>query len=443
MLPAIAFLRHQLRDSIGCQCRQGYDTARLEEELNEVPDSYDALAAFAERLARLPLRANWPYVEPDDLEGIRAESHPDRPIGQIKQIALEEASARAEAAFLGSVCGCILGKPLECSPTLDEIRTAGERIGEWPLNDYVTESMLKALGKDHSSWVETVRERIHYVAADDDINYTIIGMLVLEEYGINFTKQDLVRVWLHNLPPMWTWGPERLALIKAAISSVTHRDEFPLDEWVTTWQPGTDACGALIRADAYGYACLGQPELASELAWRDASWTHRRTGIYGAMFIAAAIACAVVMPDPLAICETALQFVPQRSQFHEIALDCFRMVCQAVDWLDGYTRINTKYGKYGHCDVYQEIGTLINTLRFAESVGDGICKQVAQGNDTDSFGATAGSILGAFFGPGSLEDRWLTPFRDRIHPAVAGLHETSLSAVAKRMGQLPALGCGG
>ena len=87
--------------------------------------------------------------------------------------------------------------------------------------------------------------------------------------------------------------------------------------------------------------------------------------------------------------------------------------------------------------IYQEIGTMINTLRFAESIGDGICKQVSQGNDTDSFGCTCGSILGAFFGPGHLEPRWLEPFNDTIHTSMATFHEQRLSAVARRMGELP------
>jgi hypothetical protein len=30
--------------------------------------------------------------------------------------------------------------------------------------------------------------------------------------------------------------------------------------------------------------------------------------------------------------------------------------------------------------VYQKYGTLINTLQFAEKIGDGICKQASQGN---------------------------------------------------------------
>jgi hypothetical protein len=70
-------------------------------------------------------------------------------------------------------------------------------------------------------------------------------------------------------------------------------------------------------------------------------------------------------------------------------------------------------------------------------VGDGICKQVSQGNDTDSYGATAGSLLGAFFGPGSLDDRWLAPFQDTIRTSIATQPEWSLATLARRMGELP------
>jgi ADP-ribosylglycohydrolase len=62
---------------------------------------------------------------------------------------------------------------------------------------------------------------------------------------------------------------------------------------------------------------------------------------------------------------------------------------------------------------------------------------LTQGNDTDSFGATAGSILGAYFGPEGLEERWLAPFHDDIHTALAWFYERSLRGLAKRMGELP------
>jgi ADP-ribosylglycohydrolase len=413
-------------------------TDGLEERLASLPDSYDALHDFAHVLADLPIRQDWPYVEPDDLPGIWAECDPGRPLGAVAEVDLADAARRVEAAFLGSVVGCVLGKPLEVNPTLAELRRALEATGDWPLCDYIREETLAALGRRHGSWTETVRGRIAYVSPDDDINYTILGMVMLEQHGAGLTKLHIKDAWLGHLPVSTTFGPERLMLARAALGSMGRTTEADLDAWVRVCNPKDEYCGALIRADAYGYACPGRPAFAAELAWRDASWTHRRTGTYATMFIAAAIACAQVMTDRLGIFETALQFVPRRSRFHYIASDSLEQVRLASDWLDGYARIHGKYGQYTHCQVYQEVGTLINTLRFAEDVGDGVCKQVSQGNDTDSFGATAGSLLGAYFGPGHLDDRWLAPFNDDLHTAIAWFFERSLSKLAKRMGELPA-----
>jgi hypothetical protein len=90
--------------------------------------------------------------------------------------------------------------------------------------------------------------------------------------------------------------------------------------------------------------------------------------------------------------------------------------------------------------VFQETGTLINTLRFAERVDEGICLQVSQGNDTDSYGATCGAILGTRFGPGFLGAEWIEPFHDIIHTRLAGFWETSLSRTADRVGALARAG---
>jgi hypothetical protein len=49
---------------------------------------------------------------------------------------------------------------------------------------------------------------------------------------------------------------------------------------------------------------------------------------------------------------------------------------------------------------------------------------------------TFGSILGAYSGPEGSEARWLAPFNDDIHTALAQFHERSLSKLAKRMREL-------
>ena len=79
----------------------------------------------------------------------------------------------------------------------------------------------------------------------------------------------------------------------------THRN--PYREWI----------GAQIRADGWGYACAGKPELAAEFAWRDAHWTHRANGIYGEMMFAAIMASAFLVDDPLELINIGLSEIPK------------------------------------------------------------------------------------------------------------------------------------
>jgi len=429
MLPTLAQLRGFLHQVIDDASEQGHLTNGLASELDGLPPSYDAAVAFAHRLAALGLSDDWPYVEPDDHAAIGPECDPARATGPLGPV--PDAADRLRAAFLARVCGCMLGKPFEIDVGLDVIRSALESSDEWPLRDYPTEAALRSLPSLQGQWTELARERIGHVAPDDDINYTILAMLVLEQHGVGFTQEQLRTQWLYNLPPLVTFGPERSFLIASALWSLDGEGFDP-----GLLNPGSELCGALIRADAYGYAAIGNPSLAAELAHRDASMTHRRTGVYGAMFVAAAIAASPFASEPLDMVREGLRYVPQRSRFHERASECLALVEAATDWMDGYERIHERLGGFGFCRIYQELGCLINTLRFATDAAHGICLQVMQGNDTDSFAATAGSMLGAFHG--RIDERWYAPFDDDVHTALAIFHERSLSVIADRMAALPA-----
>jgi ADP-ribosylglycohydrolase len=354
----------------------------------------------------------------------RCDGFGDAPAG----VDLDAVAPKIEAAFIARVCGCMLGKPFEIDPTMDDLRDALEPHGEWPLRFYPTEKAVRSLRHLQGQWRELVRERITHVAPDDDINYTIIAMLALEAKGRDFTHDDLETLWLYNLPVLATFGPERTRLLRSGLETLGLAGPPFVDT-------EAELCGALIRADAYGYACPGHPALAAELAFRDASFTHAGTGIYGAMFVAAAIALALA--GEAGLFDRALRFVPEDSDFAATVRDCISIVDAAPDFETAYATIHRKYEAFGHCKIHQEIGTLINTIRFAADTADGICKQVMQGNDTDSFGATAGSILGAIHGP--IEERWTKPFNDDVHTALASFHERSLRAISERMAALPRL----
>ena len=415
-------------DDLGAQ---GHDVTDARAELAAVRDDHDALVAFTER--RLgdggpPMRDDWPYEEPDDLDEI-ARGWPLR-----IRYDVDDPADRVRAAFTGRVCGCMLGKPFEIFVSLSEIESALRGADEWPLTDYPSEATLRALPALQGQWRELHRDAVTHVAVDDDINYTILAMLVLESKGLDFTHEDMRVHWLHNLPVLATFGPERTRLVRSALMSITGDDP----ELAALLNPGAELCGALIRADAYGYACMGRPDVAAELAHRDASLTHRRTGVYGAMFVAAAIAVAPSIDDPLDVVRTALAYVPEASRFAENIRESLAIVEAAGDWLDGYRGVHERFSAYGFCAIHQEVGTLVNTLRFASDVGHGICLQVMQGNDTDSFGATAGSILGSHLGTGHLDERWTARFNDDVQTALAVFHERSLVAITERMAALPA-----
>lgn len=434
MLPTIEQLHRLIHDALGRREGEGYDVAGLEDELLDVPASYDALLAFAARFAARSMRDDWPYVEPVAWEEILDECDPARSMGLIGEVDLSDAAARIRIGWEGSVVGCQLGKRLEMMPTFAELKRAFLSVGQWPIEDYVTDEALTALGRRHRDG--PLRGETGPAHADDDQNYTVLGLLNLEQHGRDFTHDQLRGLWETNLPIRTTWGPERRGLAAWSIAAATSPEDqlHPLHDLLVF---GDVWCGAQIRADAYGYACPGDPQLAAELATRDATLNHRKTGAYSTAWIAAAIAAAFVHSDPLEVFRLANQYVPQQSRFGEAMREALEIVTAAEDWEAGYHAIHARFGEYGHCHVFQESATLINTVRFAGSVGDGVCIQVMQGNDTDSYAATAGAILGVLFGPGHLEDRWLDPFDDRVDLGLAGCRETKISEIGDRLAALP------
>lgn len=435
MLPSAEQLREVVRLVIADKHDEGHDTSGLLEVLERAGASLDALAALADEVADLPLRPDWPYVEPVDLDDVRRELRPQR--ATATPVDAAAAGPAIETAFLARVAGCVLGKPFELDLTLEQIRAALEPEGAWPLRDYPRLSVLDRLPMRIGQWAETAGERIAWVAPDDDINYSIVGMLLLERHGVDFTVEHLRDVWLQQLPMAAVFGPERTMLVRAGMHGLDGGSPGTVAIWANHLNPREEWCGALIRADPYGYASPGDPEMAVALAWRDASFTHRRTGVYGSMFIAAALALAPVRDDAIRLFDDALAFVPQRSRFAEAVADALVEVDAASDWLDGYRRIHQRWPGHTHCRIFQEVGTLVNSLAHARDAGEAICLQVMQGNDTDSYGATAGSLAGLFFGAGSLDPRWIEPFNDDLRTALALFHERSLTAVVARASRLP------
>ena len=199
-------------------------------------------------------------------------------------------SERLRSAWQGRISGCQLGKPVELISIRrgpDAMREYLEEAGALPLRDYVPAvpgTMAASLFRG-SCRGEMVRSE-----PDDDINYTVLALQLMEDHGLELDTAQVARAWLRCLPVASTFTAERAAfkiLLAQAHDFFAFGAEsgFDLDECSDNeWN---DWIGAQIRADLYGWVCPGRPAQAADLARRDASLSHRNEGVYGAMFVAA------------------------------------------------------------------------------------------------------------------------------------------------------------
>ena len=371
MLPTIALFRKRIQAVITDKDRQGHVVAGLIDRLNALPDSYDALHAFARQLARLPLRPDWPYLEPNDLEEIWAECDPKRPTGPIAPSIRTRRRPRVEAAFLAQRLRLHPGQAAGGQPDAGRDPQGGGAVGEWPLRRLHLPKMLDAAAAQ-ARVVDGVRRarRIQYVAPDDDINYTVMGMLLLEQHGLGFTQDDICRHLAANCLPMYAcWGPERTLLLKAAACrTLEDARDGRLRGVGERAQPGGRA---LRRADprgclrlrlpgqpgAGGRTCLARRQLdatAAPASTARCSWRRRSPPPWW-------------RDDPLEIFETALQFVPQRSRFYANGRRTRSRwsARRATGWrLRRDPRASTP--STATAGSTRRVGTLINTLRFAD-----------------------------------------------------------------------------
>ena len=145
---------------------------------------------------------------------------------------------------------------------------------------------------------------------DDDTNYTVLYQLLIEKFGKNFTPYDVSRYWMDMQPKNAYCTAERVAFknfVEGFIPPESASYKNPYREWI----------GAQIRGDYFGYINPGDPEKAADMAWRDASISHVKNGIYGEMFAAAMIAKAAVTDDIIEIIEAGINEIPECSRLYE------------------------------------------------------------------------------------------------------------------------------
>ncbi len=344
-----SIIAERVRREIEVRAQQGQAVDGSMEQWQAAQDDPQALLQIAEKLRGLPLRADWPYVEISDLTEIRAAwpNTKGTPALPPLYLAEEEILNKIHGAWLGRAAGCILGKPLEMHLSIEQIQNYLQGCHALPLQDYIPAQSHDSLVLRRDR-VPSMRGYVRYAQEDDDINYMCLAVKLLEKKGLAFSTLDVGMNWLGSIPFLWTWGPEHVVYLNLAAAVGEHQpEEVDLEEVTAYLNPGTEWIGAQIRTDVYGYVCPGRPELAAELAWCDAYLTHRSSGVYGAMWIAAMNAAAFTLLDMEQILRAGLEQVPQASRFSEAILQTIEWCKADGDWRVTGRRIVEHFDHYG------------------------------------------------------------------------------------------------
>jgi len=337
---------------------------------------------------------------------------------------------RIRGAWQGRVAGCMLGKAVErfsMQAGQPALATYLQDVDALPLRDYIPFEPAKA---PELILRDCCRNQFDTSSPDDDINYSVLALMLLETFGHDLTTEAVARAWLKHLPLASTYTAERAAY-KTLLAN--GREWFPegsdlgFDINECSDNPYNTWIGAQIRADLYGWVSPNAPAQAARLATVDAQLSHRGEGIFGAVVIAvmgAVIAGGGAITDAIT---TALEFIPEDSDCAEVIALATSLSSSAA----GGETIRAQYQALNVVHTVNNLGLVVWSLSrnpddFSAAIGD----VVAEGLDTDCNGATVGALWALQGKP--IPEHWLTPWQGVVGVSLAGQARLSIEGLAER-----------
>jgi ADP-ribosylglycohydrolase/transcriptional regulator with XRE-family HTH domain len=384
------------------------------------------LLEFYFKLDAAPLNASLSLSEPQSLQEIRSL----RPAGPRQEryiVTPAELYEKIYGGWLGRCTGCILGKPIEAGWSKTKVIQYLKLAKAYPLDNYIPRLLQLPETFDFNPESDGFfRDEINAMPPDDDLDYTILGLHLLETYGLTFTSEDVTTLWLAHLPYYRVYTAERIAYRNMVM------DIAPPDT-AEILNPAREFIGARIRADIFGLACPGNPELAASLAYRDAVLSHAKNGVYSAMFIAAAIAWSFMTDNVPEIIQAGLSEIPQSCRLAEAVNEVLSLKQEIADWEVAYDRLLLKYGSYHPVHAINNTVFVVLALLYSDGGFDrAVCTAVTCGLDTDCNGANVGAIMGVIHGSQKIPSRWIDPLHDTLYTTISQWKENRISELARR-----------
>jgi ADP-ribosylglycohydrolase len=385
-------------------------------------DDLQELRRIADQLGQATRARDWPYHEPSDpevlAEGLSSVARLPLDVGRLRD--------RLHGAWLGRCVANTLGKPVE-GLTRSEVELYLRAVGQWPQTGYLPylDELPAGVSHLHESAPYASAGRFADAPRDDDVDWTILGLAMLEEHGASLSTEDIARSWLDRLPFTQTFTAERAAyrnLVRGVPVDQAALVENPYREWI----------GALIRGDIFGYTHPGDPGVAARLAIVDARLSHVGNGLYGEMWAAALVSAALAVDDARAALAAALTVIPNgsrlsRSQETLLNLrDAGASAESALGWID------SELGHYNWVHTVNNAALISLGLLWGSDFMGSVALTISGGRDTDSTSATVGSVFGALHGADSIPSELVGTTHVRVRSAVRDFDRITIAELAER-----------
>ena len=308
---------------------------------------------------------------------------------------------RVYAGFLGMNVGIRLGAPVE--PNIWSYERIKETYGD--IRGYV---------KDYINF-----------AADDDANGPVYFFRALRDSSKNgeLTPEYVAKAWLNYAREgigMFWWGGYGVSTEHTAYLNLLHGIPAPLSgSAATNGKLLSDQIGGQIFIDTWGLVWPGQPTKAADYAQAAASVSHDGEGLYGARFIAAAIAEAFVETDVAQIVERALQEIPADSLYAAVTKAVIAHHAEHPnDWESCLMMLHRDWGydKYGGvCHIIPNAGVCVLAMLYGAGDFNRTVEIATMCSwDTDCNAGNVGTILGVMTGLEGIGAHYRKPINDGI-----------------------------
>lgn len=402
------------------RAEEGFDVSSIRKDYPDPAGLTSAdLEVVYEKLTQSEMLADFPYVEPSDWDGILAAA--PGPLADMDTDLVDgDLFDRLHGGWLGRCVGCMLGKPCD-GLTREQIAVWLKQADAYPLADYfpdlemtpdtpnwLAERLSQLRGPAHHGELEewqpdTLRGHVSRAVRNDNIDYPIMRLDFVETFGLNFTTNDITE------------------------SLTGGQSVVPVGTTVCE-NPNRETIAATMQADVWAYVYPGRPGKAAELAFRDASLTHTKNGIYGELFAAAMISAAFSTSDVTEVVQIGLEAIPERSRLAEAVRNVTGWHEQHEDWESTWAEVDQVYGHYDWTHTIPNVcwivlGLLYGKGEFDRSVG----LSVMCGMDTDSTAATIGSVLGTMHESHGIRDKFRAPLSDQVETSTGRVRISELA----------------